>query len=1133
MTHRPTVAAIVVVVAAAALFWTASTAVRADVPVPLPTASGPVDVTKVRPGNPAVLPMVGLWRFEAIHGAFAAGGQFVDLPVSASSSQYPAEKAVDGDPQTRWCATDSAMPQWWQVDLGRPTPVVGLDLAWENGDGRYKCEVQASDDGRKWTTLADLTGGDGVGDGPVRLKPATARFVRITVTAAANAAGVPQWASIREVGLHVRRDGRDVVWAPPKPSGPAATAAFASPAFDDHAWHDIVVPGNWEMSGYSDPTYDHADDAAGLYRRRVDVPAAFAGQRVLWHFDAVMDGAEVFVNGTRVGYHEGGFTGWDLDVTDAVRPGQRNLFALRVCKTTPSVSLDSGDFWNLGGISRDTYLKAVPVTHVDDVTVTTALSADHVDATLGTTVVVRGTPGQAVGVTATLYRFDGSKVDDVPPLAATATVGGDRTVELHLTAPVKGPKLWSAEHPDLYYLVYALTADGKPVEAVQQRFGFRQVEVVDNVLLWNGVPIKCTGTCRHEEWSALGHALDEHAWQTDVTLMKAANINAVRTSHYDAAPRFLELCDERGLYVLDEIPACFCNPKDLSLKAAFVQHAAETLGRDKNRPCVLAWSCGNESGWGPDFAAMVDYVAAHDPTRPRFVSEQAKKVDPKLSFNDYHYPDPRTVSRIAKSADGPSVITEGPHTFYGPERVYDPATGDLWGEALAEQWAKIWPSRTLFGAFIWEWQDQGLLDPYVDPSKKDAAGLTHDNHKGVVDGFRNPKPELYQVKEVYSPVAIAARTVRPDGGQCHVSVQNRYAFTDLAELTCHWRAMAGDRELSAGDSHVKGPPGTTADATFPAPAGMDALALAFVHPDGRTVHIARLTVEGAPLPAAPPPAFAAAAGSVPKLVDGGDSFRIELAGGNATGDAVTVDKATGRATFPLPGGSRRTMSGPTLNLGQARVDDGDFLNRKGPRWIGSKSAPLLLHPTVRAAVVGDHVSVTVSGDVALAEAPDAVLAGLTYTLDVHADGSTDVAYTLDWTGADANAWELGLTFDLPAACDYLGWYRDAQWTAYPPDYIGAVTGRVDAADVSFRSTKRNTVWATLTDAAGGGAAVLRTTAPLHVRGNLTPAGTVLVASTAEFAPRSFSSNHLPDAYHIRLQRGQAKSGGFALRLVAK
>ena len=1110
--------------AAVALLFPLAAGVRADVPVPLP-GSVPVDVTKLRPGNPAVLPMVGTWRFEPTHGAFAAGGQFVGMPVSASSVQLAPELAVDGDRGTRWCANGGEMPQWWQADLGSSQAVTGLDLAWENGDGHYKFTVQAGDDGRKWRTVADHTDGDGVGDGPVALKPVTARFVRITVTAAANAAGEPQWASIREVALHVRRDGRDGVWSPPKAAARPTLPTFASTTFDDRAWHDVTVPGNWEMAGYSDPTYDHADDAAGLYRRSVDVPAAFAGRRVLWHFDAVMDGAEVFVNGRRVGYHEGGFTGWDLDVTDALRPGQPNLFALRVCKTTPSVSLDSGDFWNLGGISRDTYLKAVPITHVDDLTVVTPLSADHVDATLDTAVAVRGVPGQTVGVTATLYRADGSKVDDVPPVSATGTVNGDRTVDLHLREPVKGPKLWSAEHPNLYYLVCSLTADGKAVEAVQQRFGFRQVEVKDNVLLWNGVPIKCTGTCRHEEWSALGHALDEHAWQTDVAMMKDANVNAVRTSHYNHAPRFLELCDERGLYVLDEIPACFCNPKDLSLKDAFVQHAAESLSRDKNLPCVLAWSCGNESGFGPDFAAMVDYVAAHDPTRPLFVSEQSRKVYPKLSFNDNHYPDDRAVGRLAKSADGPSVITEGPHTFYGPELAYDPGVADLWGEVLAKQWSHIWTSKTLFGAFIWEWQDQGLLDPFVDPSKKDERGVTHENHKGIVDGFRNVKPELYHVKEVYSPVTVDARTVQPDAGVCHVNVQNRYAFTDLAELTCRWHATAGGRQLSAGELHPSCPPGTTADVTFPAPAGLDALVLEFVHPDGRTIYTTRLAAAGASTPAPPPPAFTAAAGTVPQVADTDAAVKVTL-----PSTTVTVDKATGRATFALPGGG--TMTGPTLDLGEGRADDGDHRSGRDPAWIASKSPPRLTDPqvTVAAPAADGRVTVTVAADVSLAQTPDAHLGRLTYTLDVHPDGTTDVGYELAWAAADVNAWEFGLAFDLSSAYDHLGWYRDAQWTAYPAGHIGDVTGRVDAKDVSFRSTKRNTVWATLSDAAGDGVAVLRNASPLHVRGEVTPAGTQLVATAAGYAARSFSSGFL-DQYRVRFHRGKSLSGGFTLRLV--
>jgi beta-galactosidase len=1095
----------------------------AEVPVPLPGAM-PVDVAKLRPGNPAVLPMVGTWRFEPIRGAFVAGGRFVAPTASASSSQTPADRAIDGDRSTRWAASGPDLPQWWQVDLGSPQAVTAVELAWEHPDGHYRFTVSTSGDGQHWKTASDHTSGNGEGDGRATLADVPARYVRLTVTGAADANGSPQWASIREVTIHVLRDGKDAVWTAPKPTTEPTVPPFTTAAFDDRDWHDIPVPGNWEMSGYSDPTYDHPDDAAGLYRRVIDVPAAFANQRVLWHFDAVMDGAEVFVNGRRVGYHEGGFTGWDLDVTDAVRPGQRNLFALRVCKTTPTVSLDSGDFWNLGGISRDTYLKAVPATHVDDVTVVTKLDGHYVDATLETAVKVRGTPGQAVSVTPRLFRMDGAQPPDAMAVA-TGTVGADGTIDLHLSAPVKGPTLWSAEHPGLYYLVLSLAVDGKPVEAVQHRFGFRQIDIKDGVLLWNGVPIKCTGTCRHEEWSALGHALDEHAWQTDVAMMKAANINAVRTSHYNHAVRFLELCDEKGLYVLDEIPACWSNPRDPKLKDAFVQHAVETLARDKNRPCVLAWSCGNESGFGPNFKAMADYALDTDPTRPAFVSEQKRATYSRLSFDDYHYPGDDTLQKMAEGP-GPAVITEGPHIYYvKPGWEYDYGTNDLWGQVLAAEWDRVWPSKSIFGAFIWEWQDQGLADPYVDAAKKDARGVTQDNYKGIVDGFRNPKPELYHVKQVYSPVTTDARTVQPDHGSYTVRLQNRYAFTDLAELTCHWHAMAGDKELASGETHVWCPPGTTATASFPATAGMDATVLEFVHADGRSIYTTRLTTVGSPTPPPPPPAFAAPAGSAAQVTERDGAYHVTLAS-----TTVTVDKATGRASFALPNGHGQSMAGPTLNLGERRYDNGEFLDKKGPPWIGSKSAPRLLHPDVTVTEVGGDAFVSVAGDVSLAEQPTDVLGRLSYTLDVHPDGTTDVAYAVNWTGADANAWELGLTFDLPAAYDRLGWYRDAQWTAYPPGHIGAVSGQVDDKDVSFRSTKRDAEWGTLTDAAGDGVAVLRSTTPLHVRGNATPDGVTLFASSMVASPRDFSSGYL-DRYRIRWQRGRDKSGAFTLRFV--
>ena len=229
-------------------------------------------------------------------------------------------------------------------------------------------------------------------------------------------------------------------------------------------------------SRYKDRLGNVSDDI-GLYRRLVEIPASFAGQRVLWHFDGVYNGAEVFVNGQRVGYHESGFTAFDMDVTKALKPGQRNLFAVRVYKKTPTSNLDKGCYWCLGGIYRETYLVALPPLHVDDVTVVTDLDAQYKDATLKSAVRVAGPAGAHFVLTGELYSLDGAKVA-TPAMSQAGDIGADGSATVNLTAPVAAPKLWNAEKPNLYYVFYRLS-DGNQtvVERVQDRIGFRKVEM--------------------------------------------------------------------------------------------------------------------------------------------------------------------------------------------------------------------------------------------------------------------------------------------------------------------------------------------------------------------------------------------------------------------------------------------------------------------------------------------------------------------------------------------------------------------------------------------------------------------------------------------------------------------------------
>jgi hypothetical protein len=1060
----------------------ASTA-HAAIPVPL-TGNTPVDPVKLRVDNPSVISTNGTWRFSLTTGAMA-NGHFVHHAISASSSegQNPPENAIDGKADTRWCAASDGLPQWWQVDLGQTELVSGIDLGWEFADGNYQFQIQTGLDQARLTTVFEKSG-SGHFDWPA----VKARFVRVVVTAA-DAGGEKKWASIREVGIHVDRDGKQTLWTPPPADQTDSHAdEFAASNFDDTAWHDIPVPSNWEVLGYSEPTYFGPDTTVGLYRRMIDVPASFANKNIIWHFDGVTDSAEIWINGQRVGYHESGYTAFDIDLTGFIKPGEKNLLEVRVCKTTPTYDLDTGDYWFLGGIHRESYIFAVPKDHISDLTVVTKMDERYVNATLIATAVVKTEPDHAWSASAKLFKADGTPLDTQPRVTMSVGTGG--TSNLKIEAMVQSPLLWSAEKPNLYYLLITTNSG----ETIEQRFGFRQIDIKDGVLLWNGVPIKCTGTCRHEEWSALGHALTEHEWQTDVAMMKAANINAVRTSHYNHAERFLELCDEKGIYVLDEIPACWVNPKDPKLKDAFVQHAVETLARDKNKPCVLAWSCGNESGWGPNFKAMVDYVATTDPTRPRFVSEVNKSQYAGLTISDHHYPGDGDLRKITTTDAGPSVITEGPHIFYNiGHQAYDYGLNDLWGQALANQWDRVWPSKPLFGAFIWEWQDQGLADKFPGKSNVDANGLRRENSKGIVTGYRVPKPEYYHVKMVYSPVTTDQREVIPNdplgggnsGDRWLATFHNRYAFTDLSELKCQWQAMKtidADSVVASGETKVACPPGEQREVSFPITAGADTLRVSFTSSAGVEVYATRLHVPGAPVPQ--PPAAVAQA----------DSPMIQA------------------------------LLKPILNLGELRVDDGDFGNKNDAPWIGSKQPPVLkTRPTHTGRTADGGTCTSITADVMLAESPGDVLGQLAYELTAHPDGKMDCKYRLQWNARDMQAWEFGLKFDLPGDLRF-SWYRKGQWTEYPAGHIGANQGSVMHEDRSFASTKRDTVWSAITGQTGG-IAFQANSSPLHTRCNFHDGVTTFFASSAVSVDRDFSSGYV-DNTRIMFKQGHTYEGSF-------
>jgi beta-galactosidase len=1102
----------------------------ASLPLPLPTAA-PMPPDVLRSQNPWNLPMTGAWKFALTRGRIEAGGVFAQgqagkLGISASSSEgnHPPEDAFDGQNSTRWCANDDSVPQWLQADLGKVEHVTGASLTWEKAAGGYQCRIEGRVDGGKWVTLADATAEPGIGNGPVKITAVNARFIRVTVTGHASGA----WASICEFQLHVECGGRDAAWQAveqkPAASPESALDEFAAPTFNDAKWDDLPVPSNWEMYGYSAPTYGSVDNTVGQYRRWVNVPASWQGRNIYWHFDGALDGAEVYVNGQKAGYHESGYTAWNINLTGLVKPGQRNLFAVRVSKTTPSDDCETGDYQCMGGIYRDTSLIAVPQTHVSDITVQTPLDSEYRDAKLNATVQVTGTPGEAVSITGNLVAAKSLTPAGVQ-ISGQGSIGADGTATIAMTAPVKAPALWSAEKPNLYYVVMQLASGGKPVERVEQRFGFKQIDFSNNIVLWNGRPIKCTGTCRHDYWADKGFALTEANWEKDLALMKAANINSVRTSHYNHAQRFLELCEEEGLYILDEVPYCWIGNqvRDPAYAPYLLQRAAETLARDKNRPCVLAWSLGNENPMGPNSQEVMNQVRAADPTRPAFVSSTSPRNVQGQFWQDDHYPSPGAVDTIIRTGR-PANFSENPHIFWQPEtQNYDPGEHDLWSEAMIGVWNKVWKAPTILGSFIWEWQSQGIADknapsPHEGPWGPD--NLRQENDKGVVTAYRVPKPEWWIVKQVYSPVQVGTRALPASGGTFTVPITNRYSFTDLSELACRWTAYKGTATLKSGVQHINCAPAESVQASFPAPGGVTKLRLEFDRADGTAVVAVNLAVEGAPASKAP---ATLAAGNALASQDSTDTLRVS----NRLQE-ILFDKHSGTIQSWRVHGKAIVVGGPILNLGEAKAS-GERAFYRAPNPPVTDSAQVTAAPASADGTL--RVSVTSK---ALAAAGGAPLGTLTSTYDIKPDAEIVVNWNLDWTADNKNLWEAGMKISMPTAMTQMSWQRDACFTDYPDGHVGEPSGSCRAGDVLFRASKRNLHWLKLADTAGTGVVLLPVAdMPLIGRADSSASGgKTLFASREVAGPRDFSGNWV-SAHDIKASKGSPLSGAFTLRAVAR
>lgn len=604
------------------------------------------------------------------------------------------------------------------------------------------------------------------------------------------------------------------------PNPDSLPGGFSADDYDASDWDEIAVPGCWMMQGYDKPIYCNVkmpipntppfvpkdDNPTGIYRREFELPESWAGRRVILHFGGVESAFYVWVNGEKVGFSKDSRLPAEFDVTGYVRQGV-NTVVTEVIRWSDGSFLEDQDHWRMGGMYRDVMLYALPEIHIADVFAKPELDGDYRDGTMKAVVRLGGDTAQADGYKIEMQLFDAEGQPVFLEYVSAEFHFAPWTMsEVTLTRPVNAPKKWTHETPYLYTLVVVLrNPQGESVQYYSHRVGFRKVEIKNRELLINGKAVKIKGVNRHEHDDKLGKVTTMEMMLADILLMKAHNINAVRTCHYPDDERWYDLCDAYGIYVWDEaniethsVYNRLCH--DPEWRTAFVERGARMVERDKNHASVVAWSLGNESGYGPNHDAIAGWIRGYDPSRVvHYEGPMHIDWDSGHLATDLVCPMYPPVDRIIDYALNPAykrplIMCEYAH-----------AMGNSVGN-LKEYWEAIETYHGLQGGFIWDWVDQGL-------TKTDEKGVSYWAYGGdfsdtindmnfCINGLifpdRTVHPPMVEFKKLIQPIAV--KPVDLESGT--IEIVNKHDFVSLNHLTGTWEVVADGQVLQSGQLPV-------------------------------------------------------------------------------------------------------------------------------------------------------------------------------------------------------------------------------------------------------------------------------------------------------------------------------------------
>lgn len=935
---------------------------------------------------------------------------------------------------------------------------------------------------------------------------------------------------------------------------------FYAEGFDDASWGTIEVPGHWQLQGYDYPQYTNVRypwetredikapfapteyNPVGQYVRTFSVPTEWKGQPVFISFQGVESAFYVWLNGELVGYSEDTFTPAEFDLTPYLRDGDNRL-AVEVYRWCDASWLEDQDFWRLSGIFREVYLYATPGVHVYDFRADADLEDNYENGKLSVDARIVRYPGvsapEAVQLETMLYDAAGSPVWDAPYLRRVAD-GEDVRMQAELA--VDRPRRWTAETPELYTLVLSLIAeDGSLIEAVSCKVGFRRFELKDGLLQINGKRIVFKGVNRHEFDADRGRAINRETMVQDILLMKRHNINAVRTSHYPNHPLWYELCDEYGLYVIDEtnlethgswsygqktleetVPGSRPEWRDNVL-----DRCNSMLQRDKNHPSIVIWSLGNESFGGDNFIAMHDFLREHDPSRLVHyegifhyrASEAASDVESTM------YIKPVDVEQYAKgNPKKPYILCEYAHAMGN-------STGNL------SKYTELFDRYPILqGGFIWDWKDQAIRTNADDGTSYMAYGgdfgeSPHDGNfcgNGLIFADGSVSPKIYEVKKCYQEIGFGAINL----AEGEIEVTNKFLFDRLDRYELHWQLEVEGMTVGSGILPVvEVEPGEKRTVHLPisdvlarcaesqeivltvgyrlksasrwAEAGHEIAWEQFIVRTASTPRSESRSVGGSASPLA-----LSEQGKL--LVVSGDAFE------------VAFDKTTGTIASYRYRGVDLLSEGPAPNFWRAMTDNdrGNKLNVRSAEWREAGQGRILCAWSAQA--TGDRL-LTVATTFDL---PTSSASQVEAIYEIQSSGRIDVRMTLTPGESLPEIPAVGMMLAMPSSFDRLAWYgrgpHENHWDRAEGAKLGTYEGTVaDQLTPYLRpqecGNKTDVRWMTLADAQGNG---------LRITG--TP---VVEASALPYSPFDLEAHDHPyklppsDRVYVRVNDRQMGVGG--------